>query len=133
MSNVSSGKRDMVASVEGVWVNDCWYGADIKVAATCSRKYRDYIQQLMKPYAKSTASMKNEFFEANIQNPAMARFILVDWRKWNDNGTEVPYSEAKALEVLNDPENFDFRELVVNLSNEAELYRKEALAELKKS
>lgn len=127
---LSKIKRDVSASESGVWVNKVVDDLDIKIASTGSRKYTDILQQLMKPYQRNYKSLSNEFF-ADLQNKCIAKTILLDWRNLqDDNGTDIPYSETKAYELLSDPENSDLRELIINLASEAEVFRKEALQEL---
>ena len=70
--------------------------------------------------------MSDEKFENEIQNKALARYILLGWRNLtDDDDNSIPYSEEKAYELLCDPENFDFRKIVVALSGEQEVFRKE--------
>ena len=114
----------------GVWVNKCFDDLDVKVASIDSRKYTDALRVALKPYQRTLKNMSNEQF-AEIQNKIAAKYLLLDWRNLiGDDDQPIPYSPEKALELLNDPEMADFRELILNLSSESELFRKEALAEL---
>lgn len=127
---ISKIKRDTNAVDAGVWVNKVIDDLDIKVASTDSRKYTDALRLALKPYQRNIKNMNNDQF-AEIQNKIAAKHLLLDWENMEDDtGTNVPYSSAKALEYLSDPEMADFRELVFSLASEQELFRKEALAEL---
>lgn len=127
---ISKIKRDTNAVVDGVWVTGVIDDLDVKVASTDSRKYTDSLRVALKPYQRNLKNMENEKF-AEIQNKVVAKYLLLDWRNmFDENDQPIPYSSEKALELLNDPEMADFRETILNLSSEQELFRKEALAEL---
>ncbi len=127
---ISKIKRDINAVVDGIWVTRVIDDLDVKVASTDSRKYTDSLRVALKPYQRNLKNMENDQF-AQIQNKCVAKYILLDWKNLvGDDGVEIPYSSEKALELLNDPEMADFRETILNLSSEQELFRKEALAEL---
>lgn len=127
---ISKIKKDVAAVDAGVWVNKCFDDLDVKVASIDSRKYTDALRVALKPYQRTLKNMSNEQF-AEIQNKIAAKYLLLDWRNLiGDDDQPIPYSPEKALELLNDPEMADFRELILNLSSESELFRKEALAEL---
>jgi len=127
---ISKIKRDTNAVVDGIWVTRVIDDLDVKVASTDSRKYTDSLRVALKPYQRTLKNMENDQF-AQIQNKCIAKHILLDWKNLvGDDGVEIPYSSEKALELLNDPEMADFRETILNLSSEQELFRKEALAEL---
>lgn len=127
---ISKIKKDVNAVDAGVWVNKCFDDLDVKVASTDSRKYTDALRVALKPYQRTLKNMSNEQF-AEIQNKIAAKYLLLDWRGLQDDeGNEILYSPEKALELLNDPEMADFRELIMSLASEQELFRKEALAEL---
>lgn len=127
---LSKIKKDVAASEAGVWVNKVLDDLDVKICSAGNRKYLDCLRQLMKPYQRSYKSMDDSVF-LEIQNKAISKFILVDWRNLQDEeGNEIPYSSDKAYEILQDPENEEFRKIVVSLSEESEVFRKEVLEEL---
>lgn len=127
---LSSIKRDTNAAETGVWINKVYQDLDLKIASAGNRKYLDMLRQLMKPYQRNYKTMADEIF-VEIQNRAIAKHVLVDWRNLQDDlGNDIAYTPEKAFELLQDAENSDFRKLVVDLSEEAELFRKEALEEL---
>ena len=127
---LSKIKRDVNAVDSGVWVNKVIDDLDIKVASTDSRKYTDALRVSLKPYQRTLKNMSNDQF-IEIQNKVAAKHLLLDWHNMTDeNDQPIPYSSEKALELLNDPEMADFRELIMSLASEQELFRKEALQEL---
>lgn len=127
---LSKIKKDTNAAESGVWINKVLDDLDVKIASAGNRKYLDCLRQLMKPYQRSYKSMGDEVF-LEIQNKAISKYILVDWRNLQDEeGNEIPYSADKAYELLQDPENEEFRKIVVSLSEESEVFRKEALDDL---
>ncbi|MFZ8393380.1 hypothetical protein ACO1MB_14085, partial [Staphylococcus aureus] len=63
----------------------------------------------------------------------LAKTVLLDWQNLKLNGQEVPYSEAQALQILNDPKLADFRDQVVDLASDAELFREEHLEQAEKN
>ena len=121
-------KRNVDASEKGTWVNNCMGDICIKIAAENNKNYSQIVQKLMKPYQRSYRSMGDSFnaiFE-DIQNKAMSKAILLDWKYVeDDNGAVIEYSETAAYDLLRDPENIEFRKLVVDLSAETEVFRKE--------
>jgi hypothetical protein len=61
---------------------------------------------------------------------AMSETVLLGWSGMEeDDGSEMVYSKAKALEVLMDPQYSDFRALVTDLANELEVFRKQEVEE----
>lgn len=127
---LSSIKRDTNAAENGVWINKVHQDLDVKIASAGNRKYIDALRAAMKPYQRNIKSVSDDLF-LEIQNRCIAKHVLVDWRNLqDDNGVDIPYSYEKAYELLQDPENTDFRKLIVDLSEESEVFRKEALEEL---
>jgi uncharacterized protein YpuA (DUF1002 family) len=132
MAKLSKIKRDANAAENGVWVNCVIDDICVKVAAENNKRYTDEIQRLMKPHQKSYKNNPsfNDIF-TDIQNKAMAKAILLDWKNMqNDDGTTLEYSEAAAYTLLKDPENKEFRDLIMSLAAENEVFRKEVADEL---
>jgi hypothetical protein len=126
---LSSIKRDVNLSENGVWVTGAYGDMDLLIAASNNKKYKDMIRKEIKPYERAlrTNTLSDKVF-TEIQDKCVAKHILLGWRNMQDDeGQEIPYSYDKALEILKDPENVDFRELVLALADEAEVFRKEAV------
>ena len=132
MAKLSKIKRDANAAENGVWVNNVVDDICVKVAAENNKRYTDEVQRLMKPHQKSYKNNPsfNDIF-TDIQNKAMAKAILLDWKNMqNDDETPLEYSEAAAYTLLKDPENKEFRDLIMSLAAENEVFRKEVAEEI---
>ncbi len=124
---LKSIKKDVNAAEAGVWINKVMDDLDLKIASAGNRKYIEALRNAMKPYQRNYKSLGDDLF-LEIQNKCVAKHILVDWRNLQDDeGNDIPYSYEKAFELLQDPENEEFRKLVISLSEESEVFRKEAL------
>jgi len=133
MGKLSKIKRDADAAENGVWVNNVIADICIKVAAANNSKYTQELQRLMKPYQRSYKSMGESFNDIfnDLQNKAIAKAILVDWKNMDDDaGKPLPYSEVNAYNILKDPENKEFRDIVIALSEESEVFRKEVAEDI---
>jgi hypothetical protein len=132
MAKLSKIKRDTNLAEQGVWVRNVLDDIGVKVAANNNKKYTDEIQRLMKPHARSYKNNPsfNDIF-IDIQNKAMAKAVLLDWENIeNEDGTKLEYSETAAYNQLKDPENKEFRDLIISLSEENEVFRKEVIEEV---
>ena len=118
-------------SEEGVW---CPVDAvtEIRVARYGNRKFQRLLQKLSAPYKvqMERQMMKDDVAEA-VFIEALATAILVDWRGMTENGEPLPYSKENAIAVLSNPKLKDFRDLVVSLSQDAEMFRDEEVSEAK--
>lgn len=132
MAKLSKIKRDTNLAEQGVWVNNVLDDVCVKVAAMNNKKYTEEIQRLMKPHQRSYRNNPsfNDIF-LDLQNKAMAKAVLLDWKNVeNEDGTPLLYSETAAYNLLKDPENKEFRDLVISLSEENEVFRKEVQEDL---
>ena len=127
---LSSIKKDVAAAEAGVWINGVMGDLDVKIASAGNRKYLESLRNAMKPYQRNIKNVSDEIF-LEIQNKCVAKHVLVDWRNLqDDNGVDIPYSYEKAAELLQDPENEEFRKTVINLSEETEVFRKGVIEDL---
>ena len=132
MAKLSKIKRNVDAAENGVWVNQVIDDLCLKIAASNNKNYMSEVQRLMKPHLKSYKNNPNfdTIFE-DIQNKAIAQGILVDWKNMEDDaGKPLLYSKEGAYNVLKDPENKELRDLVIALSEEQEVFRKEYAEDL---
>lgn len=133
MAKLSKIKRDTNLAENGVWVNNVVDDICVKVAAANNKSYTQHMQRLMKPYQRSYKTMGDSFNEIfnDIQNKAIASSILLDWKNIEDDiGSPLVYSETAAYNLLKDPENKEFREMIISLSEENEVFRKEYAEDL---
>jgi hypothetical protein len=103
---------------------------DLLIASSGNKKYKEMIRKEVKPYERQMRSgtLADEVFE-EIQTKCLAHCVLLGWHNLSEGGVDVPYSAKKAYDLLKDPENIDFRKLVIDLSDEAEVFRKESVEE----
>lgn len=113
---------------EGVWV-DLGDGLQVRVASMKSERYEDALERILKPHrvAMKTNTLPEEVLEAAVIE-ATAEAVLLDWR-----GDDKPYSKAQAIAYLSDPEMRQFRETVVALARDFELFRAEYEAAAEKN
>jgi hypothetical protein len=132
MAKLSKIKRDPNTAEQGAWVNNVLDDICLKVAASNNKKYSEEVKRLMKPHLRSYKN--NPAFDGifeDFQNKAMAKAILLDWKNIeNEDGTQLAYSETAAYNLLKDPENKELRDLVIALSEENEVFRKEVQEDL---
>jgi len=129
---LSDMQRDMNSVENGTWINGAYGNLNLKIASTDKKEYVEMLRKLMKPYSRNNAwkQIDDSKFENEIQNKCIAKHILLGWENLEDENGPVPYSEAKAYELLCNPEYREFRDLVVALAQEEEVFRKEAREEL---
>lgn len=130
---LSKLKRDVKAAEAGVWITGAYGDLDILIASTDNRKYVEMLRTLIKPYSRNKAymNMADDVFEKEIQNKALAKHVLLGWKNLQDDeGQDIPYSEQTAYDLLCDPENLEFRKIIIGLAEESEVFRKEVLEEV---
>lgn len=129
--DLNSFATNVELSEEGVW---CPVDAvtEIRVARYGNRKFQRLLQKLSAPYKvqMERQMMKDEVAES-VFIEALATAILVDWRGMTQNGEPLDYTVGNAIAVLSNPKLKDFRDLVVSLSQDAEMFRDEEVAEAK--
>lgn len=127
--DLSSLKTDTKLADEGAWV-DLDPTTRIKVARYGNRNFRDRLRALMKPYNRMIENGTMDDTKADeLLVQAISETVVLDWEGLEMNGEPVTYSAAKAKELLLDPALRDFRELVISLSNELEVFRGEEIEE----
>lgn len=122
-------KTDESKSNEGVWcpVDPT---TQIKIARYGNRLFQRALQREMKPYKQmiDKGALDDDTADLLLVT-AMAEGILVDWRGMTHGGEPLPYTRAAAIELLLDKKFRDFRELVVNLAQDMQLFREEEIEE----
>lgn len=127
---LSSLKTDAKRSEEGVW-QEIGEGFEVKVARLGHPEYKAYVAKLSKPHLRSiqregigSAKLRE------IQQRAVSRHILLDWRGLHDDdGSEIPYSQEKALELLSDPDYSELLDIILELAQDVELFRAASVEE----
>lgn len=123
---LSAFEQDVTKAEDGVWVN-LGDGLEVKVARSGSARANKILERLTKPHQRaiSSGAASDELLERlNAEHTAKA--IIRGWKGLQDeDGNDIPYSEAKAFEIVLDPKYRDFRDPVLYLSREMETFRKE--------
>lgn len=100
------------------------------VARYNNKEFRKLQAKLMDPYIRTAGQDGVTTEQAEeILATCLAETVLLGWEGLKLAGEEVPYSTAKAKELLQDPRFIDFKEIVMIQSQMMENYRLEALEE----
>jgi len=134
MANIESIKTDLDKEVNGVWVEFA-EGIELKIARARNPKYQELVRSLVEPKRKEIRedNFSTDKF-ADILLEVRAKTILLDWRNIEDRkGNTIPYSSIKAIEFFKDPELKDFYTFVVTISENADQYKKDVIADSDKN
>jgi hypothetical protein len=119
-------KTDENAELHGVWV-PLGEGLEVLVARAGNENFNRLFRALAKPYQRQMeAGTFPEDQAKELLCDAYSKTILLDWRGLEEDGTPLAYSQAECKRVLLGSR--DFRDIIVAISKEAEVYR-EALIE----
>ena len=134
--DLSKFKADRTAEDEGVWValdgDDS--GARVKLARIGNRRYREAMQRRMKPFRRALrAGTLEEATAERVTAEVLAETVLLDWRDLALDGAALAYSPDRARELLLDPALRDFRDLIVEMATDIELYRQQDQEEAEKN
>lgn len=119
---------DLSKEVEGVWVQ--MHGAWFKVARSNNDEFQRAFNQL--PQETQDAIQQGTLSEEESENlfaDLMARTIVKDWQGLTMGGKEVPYSEAKAREILSQRKFKDFRQDLWRMAEDRRRFREDQLEE----
>ena len=122
---ISAFKTDRTRENQGVWV-PIGDGARLLVARLNNEYYKQVFLNASRPFKTQvrTGTISEDQAE-QILRECYSKAILLDWDGLQDDeGTDIPYSQEKAYELLGIA---DFRALVEELAGTRELYRKEEL------
>lgn len=126
---LSNLKVDTEKAKNGVWelVGD---GFKVCVAHSNSPAYLAFLTKNARGHGR--AFMKGRLDEKTmlaikpIMKEAAARHLLVGWEGLEeDDGEDIPFSTAKAVELLTDPECEPLFNMVMEISQDEALFRKE--------
>jgi len=116
-------------SVNGVWVS-IDDDTDLLIGRYGNRKFQKALNAAMAPYKQAiNRGTLSDAKSDQIMVDALVEGILLGWKGITLNGEELPYSKEAATKLLLDKSMRDFRELVVELSQDAQAYRDEEVAE----
>ena len=127
--DLSLFETDANKSKDGVW---CPIDAvtNLRIARYGNAKFKRYLEREMKPYKRliDKGALKEETAD-KILAGAIASTILVDWENMEYNGEPLAYSHEAAVKILLDPKLRDFRDVVVELSQDMQLFKEEEVEE----
>ena len=125
-------RTDRAREDEGVWT-DIGDGARLKLARIGNRRYRELVQRVFRPHRRALRSgtLPEETSEA-LMSDVIAETVLLGWDGLLLDGRPVPYAPERARAVLADPAMRDFRDMVVELAGDMEMYRQQDLEDAEK-
>lgn len=128
-------KADPVLEDEGVWTSvDAGTEASIKIARIGNRRYREAMTRRLKPYRRALRNgTLDEKVTEKITAEVLAETILLDWKGLTQDGVPLTYSPDAAKDLLCDNRFKDFRDLVVELAGDLELYRQQDIEDAEKN
>jgi hypothetical protein len=132
-TKLKSLKTDLKKETEGVWATYPGTEFKCKIARAGNPKFDEASRSLRKNARIRQAAqgqLTGRESKAAIA-PAVAEHILLDWQGLSDDdGSEIPYSRAKAVELLKDPSLNDWYDWVLSTSATADLFRAELEEEI---
>lgn len=116
----------------GVWAPVA-EGLEVKVARVNNHAYQDYLRKLTREKLGTVrAGELGSKVAEDITALAVSKYILLDWKNLQDDaGADIPYSQAKAFELLK--ESRDFLRIIINISSDAEIFRDQELKDAAKN
>ena len=128
---LSTVKRNTESAETGVWVTNAMGDLDLLIASIGNKKYTSMLRHITKPYQRTIKTMGDDFLK-ELMNQCLAKTVLLGWRNMEsevEGEPNVEYSSKVAYDLLQDPENHEFREVVLALAEEEEVFRKESVEE----
>ena len=121
---ITQFKIDGKMETEGVWVPSGG-GLELKIARIGNLQYQNYMRKIGKPYSRQ---LRHGHVDASVLDDltmrSVAKHILLGWRNLQDaDGKDIEHSAEKALELLK--EYRGLYEMVLEIANDAELFRQE--------
>lgn len=114
-------------SQDGVWV-DLDETSKVKLARFGNAKFKSRLRALMSPYKRMIDNDTMSDVKADeLLVIALAETVVLDWKGLSLDGKEISYSVGTVMKILSDPAFIDFREMIVSMSRDMELYREEEL------
>lgn len=129
---LSTVKRDTKLAEKGVWVTNAIGDINILIAATGNKQYTEMLRHLTKPYKRTINTLGDDFLK-DLQNQCISKTVLLGWENMEaedstkENPKYIEYTSDMAYEILKDTENHEFREMVLALAEEEEVFRKESV------
>ncbi len=127
MAKLSQVAVDLETAQSGIWTD--FYGIKLKIARANNPAAVAEFRRLAKlARATSRSDQLSDEDAERISLDVMAKCILVDWGEMEDDaGKAIPYTHAKAREILADPKYVDLRAFVNRVSGEMDVYLASAI------
>lgn len=134
MMELKNLRTDPKKSTEGTWV-DYVYGTRLLIARYDNKQMQAHKNMRIMEHGKLFSNIDDNREEAlrvseQIDNECMARFVLLDWEGFTENGQPLKYTAELGEEILADENYAEFRTFVLRVSNNSEHYRVESEAEV---
>lgn len=126
MAQLNEIVADMELEEKGRW--ETYAGTDFqcRIARTGTPKFQTAVRKLRRE-AKMRAGVSTRLSAEEQKTaaiPAVAKLILLDWKGYQDKeGNEIPYTVARAEELLRMPAMHDWYDWVIIISGDADLFR----------
>lgn len=118
---------DIEKATDGAWV-EVGDETQLKIGRMNSPEYNRLLLKLSKPHVRqSKAGKLDPQIEREIFAKVLSRTVLLGWKNLNQNGAEIPYSRAKARDILADPRFDSFKSQVIELAQDEENFRQEEI------
>jgi hypothetical protein len=119
---LSAFKTNPDKEEKGVWV-DAGAGLRLRIARMNNPAFDEFIRKAAKPLASQLRLGTLEVKTAEeLTARAMSRHVLLGWENLqNDDGSDIPFSQDKAYELLTT--HRDFFRMVSDFANDASLFR----------
>lgn len=100
-------------------------GTEVKIARTGNPSYRTMLRARLKPYMQSLQKglLDDETGDA-VLIEVMARTIVKDWKGFDKDGKEYPFSTQNAVSMMS--EFKDFRDFVARNADDMQSFKAEA-------
>ena len=108
---------------DGVWVN---YLGDIrlKIARMGTPKYMEHLAKISKPHKSKIRTTEQDIdLIRGLTNQCLAATVLLDWENVQADSEDIVYTPEIGLKMIIDPQYHDFRQFVLQQSQDAEEYR----------
>lgn len=118
--DLNSLKLDLKKEVDGIWV-PIDATTELLIARMHNPNFNKLFERLSAPFRQSARKgIMGDEKAQELMNTVIAKTVIVGWKGLSRDGKNIKYSEAVALELLNDKTLSSFRELIIDIaSNEA--------------
>lgn len=135
--DLSNIRTDPKKALDGVWMKlDPEGTVKLLIARANNPKFQAFLQEKALGKGKVTPRKLREMIStvsnANsaLMTEAIAKFILLGWEGLKEDGNVVEYSVQEAIRVLGDPRYSEFKDIVLEMAQDTEEFREDAIEEV---